>query len=99
MIVKKRKKHIEKKTFDEKRETLEEFFKTKVDIMLESKKIIYSVHQREEKRAVDRKCYRELKYKMDPYEWALVKLSNGKTKAIIVEERKEYKNWEWTIKI
>jgi hypothetical protein len=30
---------------------------------------------------------------MAPYEWALVKLPNGKTKAIIVEESNEYKDW------
>jgi hypothetical protein len=30
---------------------------------------------------------------MDPYEWSLVSLPNGKTKAVIVKESDEYKNW------
>jgi hypothetical protein len=60
--------------------------------MLENKRIISSV-ERESIRALDRKCYRELKYEMDPYEWTLTKLPNGKTKAIVVGESQEYKDW------
>jgi hypothetical protein len=67
-IIKDRKKHIEKKIFEEKRDTLEEFFKTNIEIMLENKKTILSVQEKEEMEAIDRKCYRELKYEMDPYE-------------------------------
>jgi hypothetical protein len=43
--------------------------------------------------AIDRKCYRELKYEMNLYDWELVKLPNGKTKAVIVKEQTEYKDW------
>jgi hypothetical protein len=30
---------------------------------------------------------------MDPYEWTLVKLPSGKSKAIIIEESTKYKDW------
>jgi hypothetical protein len=41
----------------------------------------------EDKRDIDvinRKACRELKYEMDPFDGKLVKLPNGKTKAVIV---------------
>jgi hypothetical protein len=41
--------------------------------------------ERGERDAIDRYCHRELKYEMEPYEWTLVKLPNGKTKAIVVK--------------
>jgi hypothetical protein len=40
--------------------------------------------ERGEKDAIDRYCHRELKYEMEPYEWTLVKLPNGKTQAVVV---------------
>jgi hypothetical protein len=61
--------------------------------MLENKNIIIFAQERENLKALDRKCYRELKYEMDPFEWTLVKLPNGKTKAIVVEESAEHKDW------
>jgi hypothetical protein len=36
--------------------------------------------------ALNRKGCRKLKYEMDLYQWGLVKLPNGKTKAVIVKE-------------
>jgi hypothetical protein len=30
---------------------------------------------------------------MDPYEWKLVKVKNGKTKAIIVSEKEDLQDW------
>jgi hypothetical protein len=38
--------------------------------------------------------YRELEYEMDPFIWTLIKLPIGKTKAVIVEESAEHKDWD-----
>jgi hypothetical protein len=48
-----------------------------------------SAAERGEKDAIDRYCHRELKYEMEPYEWTLVKLPNGNTKAIVVKACEE----------
>jgi hypothetical protein len=61
--------------------------------MLENRKIMLSVEDRENMNAIDRKCYRELQYEMDPYEWTLVKLPDSRTKAVIVNKCNEYKHW------
>jgi hypothetical protein len=92
-IINDRKHFNEKKPFKEKRDKLEDFFKTNLEVMLENKKTIMTVEERRSMNAIDRKCFKELIYEMDPYEWTLVKLSNGKTKAVIVKESSEYKNW------
>jgi hypothetical protein len=76
-----------------KRRKMEEFFKTNIDIMMVNRKIMMKATEREDMNAIDRKCYRELKYEMDPYEWKLVKLPNKKTKAMIVQECTKYKDW------
>jgi hypothetical protein len=87
-----RKKHIEKIPFIEKKEILEKHFKTNVEQILENGRIISSA-ERSEKDAIDRKCHRELKYEMEQYEWTLVKLLNGKRKAIIVKGCEEESIW------
>jgi hypothetical protein len=92
-ILRDREKYKEKKTFKERKEKLETHLKTNVEVMLENRKIMLSTNEREELNSIDRKCYRELKYEMDPYEWTVVKLPNGKTKAVIAKESEEYKNW------
>jgi hypothetical protein len=61
--------------------------------MVENKKTILSVQEKENLKALDRKCYRELKYEMNPFISTLNKLPNGKTKAVIVGESIEYKDW------
>jgi hypothetical protein len=53
--------------------------------MLENRKIILSVQEKENLKALDRKYYRESRYEMNPFIWTLVKLSDGKIKAVIVE--------------
>jgi hypothetical protein len=85
---------VERKPFKEKKEELEEFFTTNVETMMENRKTIMMVEQRKELNALNRKRYRELKFKMDPYEWALVKFLSGKTKYVIVKEDDKYKNWK-----
>jgi hypothetical protein len=71
-IIRDREKHVEKKSFEERRSNLEEFFKTSVEIMLENKKMILSIQERENLKTLDRKCYRELKYEMDSFIWTLL---------------------------
>lgn len=53
-----------------------------------------TANEREEINAINRKGYRELKYEMDPYEWRLAKLPNGKTRTVIVDECEKYQDWE-----
>jgi hypothetical protein len=60
-VLRERKEYIERKIFKERKENLEDFFKTNVDVMLENQKIILSVNERGELNAMTRKCYRELK--------------------------------------
>jgi hypothetical protein len=87
-----RKKHIQKIPFIKKKVTLENNFKTNVDLILKNARIISSA-EKNEKDAIDRKCHRELKYEMKPYEWTLVKPPNEKTKAIIVKGCEEESIW------
>jgi hypothetical protein len=91
-IEKGRKMFVERKSFKEKKEELEAFFTTKVETMMENRKIMMSAEQRKELNALNRKRYRELKFKIDTCEWTLVKLLSGKTKAVIVKEDDKYKN-------
>lgn len=48
-------KYYEKKQFKEKKEKLEEFSKTNVEIMMENRNIILSPDEKEEMNAIDRK--------------------------------------------
>jgi hypothetical protein len=41
--------------------------------------------------AVTRKAERELAYEVDPYEWKLIKLPNGKTRSIKAKEKDIFK--------
>jgi hypothetical protein len=87
-VLRDREKYIERIPFKEKKEKIEKHFKTNVDLILENGKIM-SVAERSERNAIDRYCHRELKYEMEPYKWILVKLPNGKTKAIVVKSLKK----------
>jgi hypothetical protein len=67
-IEKDRKKFDERFPFKEKKEKLDAFFKTNIEIRLENRKAMLSVEERNSLNAQERKNYRELKYEMDPYE-------------------------------
>jgi hypothetical protein len=70
---------LEKKwAFKEKREVIEDFFKSNVENMLENRKIRHDQERKEELKAITRKAVRELNNEMDPAEWKLIKLSNSK---------------------
>jgi hypothetical protein len=72
IIVEGRKKETTKKekkyNFSKFRKTIQKFFSSNVDDILENKKVMIEVE-------------------MYPFEWKLVKLMNGKTKALIVREK------------
>jgi hypothetical protein len=91
-VLRDKEKYNEKIPFKEKREKLEKHFKTNVDLILENGKIM-SAAERGEKNAIDRYCHRELKYEMEPYDWTLVKLPNGKTQAIVIRGTEEESAW------
>jgi hypothetical protein len=78
--------------FAEKKKKIEDFFKTNVDMMLESRKVMLEVEERNELNKINRLNYRELKYEMDPFSWKLMKLPKGGIKAVIIEENDEDKN-------
>jgi hypothetical protein len=94
-VLRDREKYNEKIPFKERKERIEEYFKTNVDLILENKKIM-SAAEKGEKDAIDRYCNRELKYEMEPYDWTLVKLPNGKTQAIVVRGVESEKEDKWS---
>jgi hypothetical protein len=61
--------------------------------MLESRKTILEVEERNRLNRINKLNYRELKYEMNSFSWKLVKLPNGSTKAVIIEENDKDKNW------
>jgi transcriptional regulator of met regulon len=85
--------------FAEKKKKLEEFFKTNVDVMLEGRKVMLEVEERNRMNKINRLNYRELKYEMDPFSWKLIKLPKCGTKAVIIEENDEDKNWKTMMQI
>jgi hypothetical protein len=91
-VLREREKYNEKIPFKEKRDKIEKHFKTNVELILENGRIM-SAADRGEKDAIDRYCHPELKYEMEPYEWTLVKLPNGKTQAVVVRGLEEESAW------
>jgi hypothetical protein len=56
--------------------------------MLENRKIRIDRKRKEMLDAITRKTKRELGYEMNPYEWNLVKLPNGKTRSVRIKEKR-----------
>jgi hypothetical protein len=94
-VLRDREKYNEKIPFKERKEKIEKYFKTNVDIILENKRIM-SEAERGERDAIDRYCNRELKFEMEPYDWTLVKLPNGKTQAVVVRGRDSINMDKWS---
>jgi hypothetical protein len=82
-----------KSKFRKNREIIEEFFKRNVETMLDNKKIIVDAEERRFEKIITKSCKKELNYEMNPYNWELLKLPNGKMKVIILDDKNEYKDW------
>jgi hypothetical protein len=62
--------------------------------MMENKKMMLDAEERENLKAFNKKVSRKLKNEMNSSEWKLVKLLNGKTKVVMMNECNELKNWD-----
>jgi hypothetical protein len=92
-IEKNRRQFNERKPFKVKKLAMEEFFKTNIDCMLKNQKAVMDVEGKRELDSISRKVHRELRLELDPFEWKIIKLQNGKMKSEIVKENDIYKDW------
>jgi hypothetical protein len=83
-----------KKEFHKNKETLENFFRTNIEEMMENNRKLTDAREKYKLQKMNYFCSKELCYEMDPFVWELVKCKDGTTKVNIVQEDDKYKNWE-----
>jgi hypothetical protein len=86
-------KEKDKSSFQRNKEIIQSFLETNIETMLRRRYGKGDVEEKKFENRIMKASEKELRYEMNPYNWELQELENGKKKAIILEDKNEHKEW------